>query len=178
MEPIPKYRDNIGYPRYGESWLSGITNMVKTPAIYRLSPIYHFWHFWCDFCNFCVFFAFFCIFWVHFFVFNNEDFWCAFIFDFLCFILFFLCTFFAIFASADRRRKYIRYRDNIGYPRHGERYNIGDNQYSSKNLSYCPINRFLGSVTSLSAGAVAIGAGARKQAPNFSFLHVCKIPNS
>jgi hypothetical protein len=44
--------------------------MVKTPAIYRLSPIYHFWHFWCDFCNFCVFFlhffvflgAFFCIF--------------------------------------------------------------------------------------------------------------------
>jgi hypothetical protein len=28
--------------------------MVKTPAIYRLSPIYHFWHFWCDFCNFCV----------------------------------------------------------------------------------------------------------------------------
>jgi hypothetical protein len=40
LEPIPKYRDNIGYPRYGESWLSGITNMVKTPAIYRLSPIY------------------------------------------------------------------------------------------------------------------------------------------
>jgi hypothetical protein len=39
LELIPKYRD-IGYPRYGESWLSGITNMVKTPAIYRLSPIY------------------------------------------------------------------------------------------------------------------------------------------
>jgi hypothetical protein len=51
--------------------------MVKTPAIYRLSPICHFWHFLCDFCNF----------------------W--------------------------------------------------DNQYSSKNLSYCPINRFLESVTSL-----------------------------
>jgi biotin transporter BioY len=30
--------------------------MVKTPALYRLSLIYHFWHFWCDFCNFCVFF--------------------------------------------------------------------------------------------------------------------------
>ena len=74
-----RYRDNIGYPRYGESWLSGITNMVKTPATYRLSPIYHFWHFWCDFGNFCVFFAFFCIFWAHFFrnfyVFNIEDFW-------------------------------------------------------------------------------------------------------
>jgi len=97
LEPIPKYRDNIGYPRYGESWLSGITNMVKPPAIYRLSPRYHFGHFWCDFCNF-------------------------------------------------RRRRYIRYRDNIGYPRYGESYNIGDNQYSSKNLSYCPINRFLESV--------------------------------
>jgi hypothetical protein len=24
-----------------------------------------------------------------------------------------------------------------------ESYNIGDNQYSSKNLSYCPINKFL-----------------------------------
>jgi hypothetical protein len=31
----------------------------------------------------------------------------------------------------------------------GENYNIGDNQYSSKNLSYCPINRFLESVTLL-----------------------------
>jgi hypothetical protein len=30
-----------------------------------------------------------------------------------------------------------------GYPRYGERYDIGDNQYSSNNLSYCPINRFL-----------------------------------
>jgi hypothetical protein len=32
-----------------------------------------------------------------------------------------LCTFFAFFASSDRRRRYIRYRDNIGYPRNGER---------------------------------------------------------
>ena len=62
------------------------------------------------------------------------------------FCVFFLCTFFAFFASADRRRIYIRYCDNIGYPRYGESYNIGDNQYSSKNLSYCPINRFLVSV--------------------------------
>jgi hypothetical protein len=45
--------------------------------------------------------------------------------------------------------RYIRYRDNIGYPQYGESYTIGDNQYSSKNLSYCPINRFLESVTLL-----------------------------
>ncbi len=48
-----------------------------------------------------------------------------------------------------RSSRYIRYRDNIGYPQYGESYNIGDNQYSSKNLSYCPINRFLESVTLL-----------------------------
>jgi hypothetical protein len=48
-----------------------------------------------------------------------------------------------------RSGRYIRYRDNIGYPRYGESYNIGDNQYSSKNLSYCPINRFLESSHSL-----------------------------
>ena len=49
-----------------------------------------------------------------------------------------------------RSSRYIRYRDNIGYPRYGERYDIGDNQYSSNNLSYCPINRFLESITILS----------------------------
>jgi hypothetical protein len=49
-----------------------------------------------------------------------------------------------------RSSRYIRYRDNIGYPRYGERYDIGDNQYSSNNLSYCPINRFLESITNLS----------------------------
>lgn len=48
-----------------------------------------------------------------------------------------------------RSSRYIRYRDNIGYPRYGERYDIGDNQYSSNNLSYCPINRFLESITIL-----------------------------
>ena len=123
LEPIPKYRDNIGYPRYGESWLSGITNMVKTPAIYQLSPIYHFWHFWCDFCNFCVFFAFFvcfgCNFFWNFHVFNNEDFWCALNFDYFVGFFLFLCTFFAFWSSSDRRRRYIRYRDNIGYPHYG-----------------------------------------------------------
>jgi len=133
---------NIGYPRYGESWLSGITNMAKTPAIYRLSPIYHFWHFWCDFCNFCVFFSLFCIFWVHFFgiffiFFSSEK-------NTKKFLPKKMQKMF--FASSDRRRRYLRYRDNIGYPRYGESYNIGDNQYSSKNLLYCPINRFLGSV--------------------------------
>ena len=45
--------------------------------------------------------------------------------------------------------RYIRYSDNIGYPRYGERYDIGDNQYSSNNLSYCPINRFLESISNL-----------------------------
>jgi hypothetical protein len=50
-----------------------------------------------------------------------------------------------------RSSRYIRYRDNIGYPRYGERYDIGDNQYSSNNLSYCPINRFLESVTTLTS---------------------------
>jgi hypothetical protein len=60
-----------------------------------------------------------------------------------------LCTFFAFFASADRRSRYIRYRDNIGDNQYGERYNVGDNQYSSKNLCYCPIHRFLESVTLL-----------------------------
>ena len=48
-----------------------------------------------------------------------------------------------------RSSRYIRYRDNIGYPRYGERYDIGDNQYSSNNLSYCPINRFLESIMNL-----------------------------
>jgi hypothetical protein len=70
-----------------------------------------------------------------------------------CGFFHFLCTFFAFFASADRKSRHIRYRDNIGYPRYGESYNIGDNQYSSKNLSYCPINRFLESVTLLTREA-------------------------
>ncbi len=48
-----------------------------------------------------------------------------------------------------RSSRYIRYRDNIGYPRYGERYDIGDNQYSSNNLPYCPINRFLESISNL-----------------------------
>jgi len=94
---VTKYRDNIGYPRYGESWLSGITNMVKPPAIYRLSPINHFWHFWCDFCNFCVFcifLKFLGAFFLNLYVFNyNEDFLCAFIFDSLWFFLFFVYIF-------------------------------------------------------------------------------------
>ena len=79
---------------------------------------------------------------------------------FFVFFFIFLCTFFAFFASADRRRRYIRYRDNIGYPRYGERYDIGDNQYSSNNLSYCPINRFLESVptlTWLTTGPARVG---------------------
>jgi hypothetical protein len=57
-----------------------------------------------------------------------------------------------------RSSRYIRYRDNIGYPRYGERYDIGDNQYSSNNLSYCPINRFLESVPTLTLIGVALGS--------------------
>ena len=45
--------------------------------------------------------------------------------------------------------RYIRYCYNIGDNQYGESYNIGDNQYSSKNLLYCPINRFLELVTLL-----------------------------
>jgi hypothetical protein len=60
----------------------------------RLSPIYHFWHFLCDFAiSVCIF----CIFWVHFFaffyVFNDEDFLCAFSFDFLWIFLYFCVHF-------------------------------------------------------------------------------------
>ena len=73
-----------------------------------------------------------------------------------------MCTFFAFFASSDCRRRYIRYRDNIGYPRYGESYNIGDNQYSSKNLLYCPINRFLESVPFPSRVLLAAGLSGGK----------------
>jgi hypothetical protein len=68
---------------------------------------------------------------------------------FLFFVYFFLCTFFAFFASADRRSRCIRYRDNIGDNQYGESCNSCNKQYSSKNLSYCPIHRFLESVTLL-----------------------------
>ena len=91
---------------------------------------------------------FFCIFYV----FDNEDFLCALFFDFWCFYFIFLCTFFAFFASAERRSRFIRHRcDNIGDNQHGESYFIGNKQYSSKNLSYCPIHRFLESIRSLTA---------------------------
>ena len=60
-----------------------------------------------------------------------------------CGFLIFLCTFFAFFASSDRRLRYIRYRDNIGYPRYGESYNIGDNQYFKK-LIVLPNKQILG----------------------------------
>jgi hypothetical protein len=91
----------------------------------------------------CIFFAFFMCLIMKIFGVHVSSIFCVLFF-------YFLCTFFAFFASADRKSTCIRYRDNIGYPRYGESYNIGDNQYSSKNLSCCPINRFLESVTSLS----------------------------
>jgi hypothetical protein len=69
---------------------------------------------------------------------------------------FFLVYIFAFFASADRRSRYIRYCDNIGDNQYGESYNIGDNQYSSKNLSYCPIHRFLESGTLLTCDIRAL----------------------
>jgi hypothetical protein len=111
--------------------------MVKTPAIYRLSPIFHFWHFWhfwCDFCNFCVFFF-------HFFVFCG----CIFFAFFMCLVMkifgvhfssifcgyyFIFCVHFLHFLLPPIVKVDIRYRDNIGYPRYGESYNIGGNQYS------------------------------------------------
>ncbi len=103
--------------------------MLKDLAIFCLSPIYDFF---CDFCNFCEFFAFFLYFRGAFFcifhVFNNEVFLCAFFFDFLCFFFMFLCTFFEFFASADRRSRYVRYRENIRDNQCGENYNIGNKQ--------------------------------------------------
>ena len=63
-----------------------------------------------------------------------------------------------------RSSRYIRYRYNIGYPRYGERYDIGDNQYSSNNLSYCPINRFLESIMNLTlcSHVRSVGRGGGK----------------
>jgi hypothetical protein len=63
------------------------------------------------------------------------------------FLYILLCTFFEFFASADRGSRYIRFRDNIGDKQYGEDYNIGNKQYSSKNLSYCPIHSCLVPVT-------------------------------
>ena len=77
-------------------------------------------------------FAFFCIFGVHFFAFFMcliMKFFCVhFSLIFLCFFFMFLCTFFEFFASADRRSRYIRYRDNIRDNQCGENYNIGNKQ--------------------------------------------------
>ena len=93
MEPIPKYCDNIGYPRYGETWLSGITTRQYFGYPQFLAFLVWFLQFLCVFCLFCIF-------WVHFawifYVFNNEDFWCAFIFDFY-FIFYFFCVHFLHF---------------------------------------------------------------------------------
>ena len=46
--------------------------------------------------------------------------------------------------ATDTQVRYIRYRDNIGDNQYGESYNIGNKQYSSKHLLYCPIYRFSG----------------------------------
>ena len=69
-----------------------------------------------------------------------------------------------------RSSRNIRYRDNIGYPRYGERYDIGDNQYSSNNLSYCPINRFLESVPTLKISTKQNG-GKINLTDNKFYLH-------
>ena len=85
---------------------------------------------------------------------------------FCVFYFIFLCTFFAFFASADRRSRYIRYRNNIEDNQYGESYNIGNKQYSSQNLSYGPIQRFLESAHSLGrscdAGVFPAGRTARR----------------
>ena len=148
MEPIPKYRDNIGDNQYDdESWLSGITNRWKTGQ-YIDYPRYIIYGISCV--VFAISVCIFCIFGVHFFAFfmcllmqilcmHFPSIFCIFLF----FVYFFLCTFFAFFASADRRSRCIRYRDNIGDNQYGESCNSCNKQYSSKNLSYCPIHRFL-----------------------------------
>jgi hypothetical protein len=43
-----------------------------------------------------------------------------------------ICTFFAFFASADRRSRYIRYRDNIGDNQYGESYKLVINNTPQK----------------------------------------------
>ena len=89
MEPIPKYRDNIGDNQFDESWLSGITNRWKTGKYIGYPR--------------CIIYGIFCV-------------------------------VFAISAC----------------------YNIGNQQYSSKNLSYCPMNRFLESVPLLTPHGMAV----------------------
>ena len=96
----------------------------------------------------------------------------------------------------------IRYRDNIGdHPdsgndlfmivflnnkassldnQYGENYNIGNKQYSSKNLSYCPMHRFLESVTLLTAKAIPrsqnkISGTARTTSPTSAIFRK-KVP--
>jgi hypothetical protein len=50
---------------------------------------------------------------------------------------------------------------------------------TSKNAEFrIFINKITAGAVMIAAGAVEFGADARKQAPNFSFLLVCKIPNS
>ena len=71
-----------------------------------------------------------------------KIFMCAFFLDFCFFFKKTIVHIFAFFASADRKSRYIRYRDNIGDNQYGESYNIGNKQYSSKNISYCPIHRY------------------------------------
>jgi hypothetical protein len=60
-----------------------------------------------------------------------------------------LCTFFAFFAFWCSLVLDLSNIDYIGDNQYGESYNIGNKQYSSKNLSYCPIHRFLESIRSL-----------------------------
>jgi hypothetical protein len=81
-------------------------------------------------------------------VFNNEDFWCAFFFDFWWFFFIF-CVHFLHFLLPPIVKVDISDIAIMSVIPDMVKDIIGDNQYSSKNLSYCPINRFLESVTNL-----------------------------
>jgi hypothetical protein len=87
------------------------------------------------FCIFvCIFFSF-C-------VFNFEDFLCA-------FLAFFLLS--GAVCVAD-----LSDVDSIGDNQYGESYNLGNKQYSSKNLWYCQIHRFSESVRPLNLSFVVL----------------------
>ena len=102
--------------------------MVKDPAIYRLSSIYHFWHFLCNFCVHCIHFF---IFGRIFYMFNNEDF-CVHFSSIFCLkkSAHFLHFSLPPIVEVDN----VRYRDNIGDNQYGESYNIGINNANMQSL--------------------------------------------
>jgi hypothetical protein len=94
----------------------------------------------------CAFFAFFCIVCV----FLCVEFLSVHLFLFVGDFFAFFCVHFLHFLLSGAVCVVdLTNIDNIGDNQYGEIYNIGNKQYSSKNLSYCPIHSFLESITPL-----------------------------